>query len=112
MKKPLFYLALEIIVCLVCALSPFVLALWPHDFLLILAYAFSHVLYPIAALFLPLIAAKKGVNAFVCALPPFFLYIAVWTVFGGNLPALPTILTLIFSVVGANIGAEIHKRAK
>ena len=111
MRKHIFY-ALEILLCLLCALAPVVLALWPQDFLLVLAYAFSHIVYPLAALFLPLLSALKGTNAFVCALPPFVIYLAVWTVFGLHLPALPTIFTLIFSVVGANIGAEIRKRAK
>ena len=112
MKKPILYLLLEIGGCLCCLLLSVLFSLWPQEFFLIAAYACSHVLYLIAALFLPLIAAKKGTNAFVCALPPFLLYLIVWTALGLNLPALPTILSLVFAVLGANIGAELKKRAK
>lgn len=112
MKKPPLFFLLEITVCLLCVCAALLPSLWSHDFLLIPAYVFSHLLYPLAALLLPLLSARAGMNAFVCALPPFLLYIAAWTAFGLNLPAMPTILTLVFSVLGANIGAEIHKRSK
>lgn len=112
MKKPFLYFLLEIGGCLCCLLLSALFSLWPQEFFLIAAYVCSHVLYLLAALFLPLLSAKKGMNAFLCALPPFFLYLIAWTALGLNLPALPTILSLVFSVLGANIGAELKKRAK
>lgn len=112
MKKALFYLLLEILLCLLCALTPRLLALWPQDAAVLLAWCFSHLLYPVCALLAPLLAASKGNAPFLCALPPFLLYLAVWLPFGLNPPAMPTILSLILAVLGANIGAELLKRHK
>ena len=112
MKKPGLYLLLEIVVCLICAVIPFILSLWPQDAAVFLAYAFSHVLYPVCACALALLAAKKGAAAFLCALPPFLIYLPLWIVLGLNVPAVPAILALVLPVIGANTGAEMRKRAK
>lgn len=110
MKKPRFYLLLEIALCLLLSLLPHFLMLWPQDILTVLAILVSHVLYPAMALLLPLLAARRGVAAFLCALPPFLLYWIPNALLGISLSAVPTLLTLLFSVFGANIGAELYKR--
>ena len=112
MKKSTLYLLLEIALCLLCALIPRLLALWPQDVALVLAWCFSHMLYPACALFTPLMSARKGTEPFLCALPPFLIYLPVWLLFGLNPPAVPAILSLVLAVLGANIGAEIRKRSK
>ena len=112
MKKPVLYLLLEILLCMLCAAAPLVLSLWPQDILVVLAWMFSHVLYPVCAFILPMIAAGKGAPAFLCALPPFLIYLPGWILLGLSLPAVPTILSLVLSVLGANTGAEICKRRK
>ena len=110
MKKPGFYLLLEIVVCLLLSLLPHLLMLWPQDAMTVLAILSSHVLYPAMALLLPLWAARRGAAAFLCALPPFLLYLIPQALLGLTLSALPTILTLLFSVLGANLGAELYNR--
>jgi len=112
MTRARLYLLAEIALCLLCALAPHLLSLWPQDVAIALAYCFSHILYPIIAFLLPLFAARKGASAFLCALPPFLLYPPLWIVLGLNVPALPAILSLILAVVGANAGAEMQKRHK
>ncbi len=112
MKKPMLYLLMEIFICLLCVFATLLPSLWPQDYLLIIASACTYVLYPLVSLLLPLWSSRKGANPFLCALPPFLIYLAFWTVLGLNLPAIPTLLSLVLSVLGANIGAEIHKRAK
>lgn len=110
MKKPALYLLAEIVLCLLLSLLPHLLTLWPQDIMTVLAIAASYVVYPAAALMLPLTAARHGAAAFLCALPPFPLYLIANSLLGLTLPALPSLLTLLFSVLGANIGAEIRKR--
>lgn len=111
MKKPIYYWMAEAALLLVCALLPMILSLWPQDSMTALAFISSHILYPALSLLLPLWAARCGAAPFLCALPPFLLYTAAWTVFGLPLPEIPTILTLLLSVLGANIGAESRKRS-
>ena len=110
MKKPAIYWLIECALLLACALLPMVLSLWPQDGMAFLAVLAAHVLYPALSLFLPWWAARRGAAPFVCAAVPFPLYVAAWTVFGLPLPAVPTLLTLLLSVLGANIGAEKRKR--
>ena len=112
MKKPALYLLLEIALCLLFAVLPLVLALWPQDVMMFFSVLLSRVAYPVIALCAPLLAARRGAAAFLCAIPPFILYLLSFTLLGLALPALPALLTLIFSILGANIGAELHKRTK
>ena len=112
MKKPAKYLLLEVALCLIFALLPVLFALWPQDIMAVLSILFSHAVYPAMALILPLIAARRGATAFLCAVPPFLLYLLVFSLLGLSLPAIPALLTLFLSVTGANIGAELRKRAK
>ena len=109
MKKKLLYLT-EIALCLLLSFLPRVIALWPQDIMTALSVIFSHVIYPAAAFILPFLAAKAGNAAFLCALPPFPVYLLAWIFSGLSLPAVPAILTLLFSVFGACTGAEIFKR--
>lgn len=112
MKKQLLYLLMEIGVCLICLVAAFLLMLWPQDAAVLLSCALTHVLYPLLSFLLPLWTCKKGTSAFICAVFPFFLYLPGWIIIGLSLPALPTILTLVLSVLGANTGAEIFRRKK
>lgn len=110
MKKPARALLAETALCLLLSVLPHLLAFWPQDIMTVLSIFFSHVFYPVAALFLPLLAARRGAEAFLCTLPPFLMYLITNVLTGVTLPALPTILTLLFSVLGASIGAELKKR--
>ena len=105
MKKPAVYLLTEVFLCLLCAAAPFLLSLWPQDAAVILSYCISHVLYPVLSFLLPLWCCRKGASAFL-------IYLPGWIITGLNLPALPTVLTLVLAVFGANTGAEIHRRNK
>ena len=112
MKKPVLYLLLEVALCLILALLPIFFGLWPQDVMTVLSVICSHAVYPVMALILPLLAARRGATAFLCAIPPFLLYLLVFSIWGLPLPAVPALLTLFLSVTGANIGTELRKRAK
>lgn len=109
MKKSLLYLT-EITLCLLLAFLPRIIALWPQDIMTALSVLCAYALYPAAAFILPCLAAKAGIAAFLCALPPFPIYLLAWIFSGLSLPAVPTLLTLLASVFGAGTGAEIFKR--
>ena len=109
MKKKLLYLT-EIALCLLLSFLPRVIALWPQEIMTALSILCAYALYPAAAFILPFLAAKAGNAAFLCALPPFPLYMLAWIFSGLPLPAVPALLTLLFSVFGACTGAEIFKR--
>lgn len=110
MKKPLLYVLTELFLCLLLALLPFLLSLWPQDAAVALAFLCSHILYPAVSFLLPLWCCRKGASAFVCALIPFLVYLPGFVITGLDLPALPTVLTLVLAVLGANTGAEIRRR--
>lgn len=111
MKKAFLAFLGETAACLLLAFLPMLFALWPQDNMTVLSVLASHILYPLCALFLPLFAVRMGGSTFFCALIPFTVYIIPRILLGITLPALPTVLTLLLAVMGANIGAEINKRA-
>ena len=71
MKKPGFYLLLEIVVCLLLSLLPHLLMLWPQDAMTVLAIHSSHILYPAMALLPRFGPRAAGLQPFYVRCRPF-----------------------------------------